>query len=276
VQVKDARRLGLDFAELYVAQAETLSPGDFVNIFRTYDEGAKRHPDNANIYLARSYRETYVGRMAVAVNDGTRAVQLDPLSAATLQNLVLVNAYSGNTGDAYSELRKAEQLWPDSPSLISARFSLDLRFGDPKEALALLDDPVLRGLLRPIMTPFLRARIDPSAKNVEQVIEQERKVYGQYPGFFAQFVQTLAQFGRKDDVLAVMSNYSGGPYGAGNIVEVLFRPAFKDVWRDPRSMAAAAHLGLLHYWKVSGNWPDFCTDLTLPYDCKKEAAKYPV
>jgi hypothetical protein len=57
---------------------------------------------------------------------------------------------------------------------------------------------------------------------------------------------------------------------------VLFRPAMRDVWRDPRSIAAAAHLGLLHYWKVSGKWPDFCSDPTLPYNCKKEAAKYPV
>jgi hypothetical protein len=50
----------------------------------------------------------------------------------------------------------------------------------------------------------------------------------------------------------------------------------RDVWRDPRSIAAAAHLGLLAYWKKSGQWPDFCFDPLLPYDCKKEAAKYPV
>ena len=50
----------------------------------------------------------------------------------------------------------------------------------------------------------------------------------------------------------------------------------RDVWRDPRAMAGAAHVGLLHYWKASGSWPDFCFDPTLPYDCKKEAAKYKV
>jgi hypothetical protein len=56
----------------------------------------------------------------------------------------------------------------------------------------------------------------------------------------------------------------------------LFRPLIRDVGRDPLSMAGAAHVGLVHYWKVSGNWPDFCFDPTLPYDCKKEAAKYKV
>jgi hypothetical protein len=41
-------------------------------------------------------------------------------------------------------------------------------------------------------------------------------------------------------------------------------------------MAGAARMGLLHYWKVSGKWPDFCFDPKLPYDCRKEAAKYRV
>lgn len=38
-------------------------------------------------------------------------------------------------------------------------------------------------------------------------------------------------------------------------------------------MAAAAHFGLLYYWQTSGIWPYFCSDPTLPYNCKKEAAK---
>jgi len=31
---------------------------------------------------------------------------------------------------------------------------------------------------------------------------------------------------------------------------------------------------LLAYWKKSGKWPDFCSDPDLPYDCRKEGAKY--
>src|SRR4029079_16614279 len=102
------------------------------------------------------------------------------------------------------------------------------------------------------------------------------KIYQQAPFFIAQIVQTLGQFGRKDDVLNILLHYNGDPVDKGLAAEVLFRPALRDVWRDPRSMAAAANLGLLHYWKATENWPDFCTDPTLPYDCKKEAAKYRV
>ena len=27
------------------------------------------------------------------------------------------------------------------------------------------------------------------------------------------------------------------------------------------------------YWQSSGHWPDFCTDATLPYDCRTEATR---
>jgi len=272
-QIAEAKNLRLDFGELYVAKAETFPANDFVDIFRTYEDGIKRHPDNANIYLAASYRSTYVGRMLDAVGLGARAVQLDPLSPATLQNLVLVYAYSGNSEAAYSELRKSEQIWP---AVGYTRYALDLRFGDPKEALALLQDPSQQGPLQAEQAAFLRARIDPTPENIERSIAEDRKIFDQNPEFIDQIVQTLAQFGRKDEVLEMLLNYSGGAEPAGDNAEVLFRPALRDVWRDRRSIAAAAHLGILHYWKATGQWPDFCSDPTLPYDCKKEAAKYRV
>jgi hypothetical protein len=37
-------------------------------------------------------------------------------------------------------------------------------------------------------------------------------------------------------------------------------------------MLVAARLGLLQYWQSSGQWPDFCFDPDLPYDCKKAGA----
>jgi tetratricopeptide (TPR) repeat protein len=211
--------------------------------------------------------------MLDAVGLGARAVQLDPFSPATLQNLVLVYAYSGNSEAAYSELRKSEQIWP---AVGYTRYALDLRFGDPNEALALLQDPSQQGPLQAEQAAFLRARIDPTPENIERSIAEDRKIFDQNPEFIDQIVQTLAQFGRKDEVLEMLLNYSGGAEVAGDNAEVLFRPALRDVWRDPRSIAAAAHLGILHYWKATGQWPDFCSDPTLPYDCKKEAAKYRV
>jgi tetratricopeptide (TPR) repeat protein len=86
-QVVQARKLGMDFAELYVGEAATLSPADFVGIFRTYDRGLKRHPDDAILHRSRGERFLYVGRLNDAVQDIARAVELDPLSPANQQTL---------------------------------------------------------------------------------------------------------------------------------------------------------------------------------------------
>ena len=273
-QIARAQGLGLDFGELYAAKAAILSPVDFVGIFKAYNEGIRRHPDNAALFAARAERFLYVGRLNQAVSDSSRAVQLDGLSPAYQQSLASTYAYAGNADAAYAQLRKAEELWPGAPAIVNARYRLDLRYGDPREALTLLKDTAM-GPLQPEQTAFLRARINPTPENIANAIAEDRKIFQQYPDFIAQIVQTLAQFGRKDEVLDILLHYPGGDQ-AGLAAEVLFRPAMRDVWRDPRSIGAAAHLGLLHYWKVSGNWPDFCADPALAYNCKKEAAKYRV
>ena len=274
-QIAQAQRLGLDFGEIYVAKAATFLPSDYVDIFRTYEDGLGRYPRNANLYSAAASKYLFVGRMNDAVDAAGRAAQLDPQSPGTLQGLVSTDAYAGQTDAAYAQLRKAEQLWPDAPALLDARYRLDLRYGDPKEAQSLIGAPYMQNALGPQQAAFLAARLDPSPANIDRSIAEERKIYGQYPTFVAQIVQALAQFGHKDEVIAILLNYSGDDYDKGLAAEVLFRPAMRDVWRDPRSMAVAAHFKLLHYWKASGNWPDFCVDPSLPYDCKKEAAKYP-
>jgi hypothetical protein len=32
-------------------------------------------------------------------------------------------------------------------------------------------------------------------------------------------------------------------------------------------------VGLVRFWQKTDDWPDFCFEADLPYDCKKEAAK---
>ena len=272
--VGKAEGLGLDFGELYAAKAMTLLPTDFEGIFRTFEDGIKHHPDNAMLYRSRGERSMYVGRMNDAIVDLQHAVQLAPLSPVNQETLASVYAYRGDTDAGYAQLRKAEALWPSAPAVIFARYRLDLRYGDPKEALKLLQDQTDQGALQAEQAAFIRARIDPSPQNIERSIGEDRKIYRQYPDFIGQIVQTLAQFGRKDEVLDILLHYNGGE-GAGYAAEVLFRPALHDVWRDPRSIAAAARLRLLRYWEKSGRWPDFCSDPKLPYDCKTEAAKIP-
>ena len=78
--------------------------------------------------------------------------------------------------------------------------------------------------------------------------------------------------GRVDEVYKLLADPAFRPFVAR---DALFRPDFQAVRADPRFMSVAAKLGLIRYWRQSGSWPDFCTSDKLPYDCKREAAKYP-
>ncbi|MEO5809022.1 MAG: hypothetical protein ABIR51_02940, partial [Sphingomicrobium sp.] len=58
-----------------------------------------------------------------------------------------------------------------------------------------------------------------------------------------------------------------------SVLSVMMQPAFRAFRRDPRFIALAGRTNILAYWRSSGNWPDFCNEPDLPYDCKAEAAK---
>lgn len=49
----------------------------------------------------------------------------------------------------------------------------------------------------------------------------------------------------------------------------LFYPELKAFRHDPRFIQLAARLGLLNYWRDSNQWPDFCAEPDLPYDCRQ-------
>jgi tetratricopeptide (TPR) repeat protein len=211
-----------------------------------------------------------VGRMTDSLADAGQALQLDPLSPAAEDNYLSALAYSGQIDTAFAQLRKFEKMWPNARNIQLARYRLDLRYGDPKEAIRLYEEQK-SGTARSAQMLLLKARIDPTSAKIQQAIDAERTIYRQDPREIQGLIQALGQFGRKDEAIDELLAYTR-PDMIGYNSETFFRPAMREIWRDPRSIAAAAHIGLLQYWVKSGKWPDFCSDPTLPYDCKKEAA----
>jgi tetratricopeptide (TPR) repeat protein len=265
--------LGADIGEIYVARAALLPASDFLGKLALDNQGVQADAGNPLVYQVRSYELQRVGRMNDMVADAGNAMRLDPLSPALAEYYASALAYAGDTEAGYTQLRKAEANWPGAPNLRTARWRLDLRFGDPKEALAMYRSGIGSVVGDRAMEPFMEARIDPTPANIQEAINAERVEYAGEPRYIAGLLQVLGQFGRTDEAINVMLHYSR-PDATGYNADVLFRPAMHEIWRDPRSIAAAAHMGLLTYWLKSGHWPDFCGDPTLPYDCKKEAAKY--
>ena len=85
-------------------------------------------------------------------------------------------------------------------------------------------------------------------------------------------MQTLAYFGRNEEAAKALLTVE--PEAEPGVVLALFRPYFSDLRHDPRFMEIARRFELIRYWQETGRWPDFCSEPDLPYDCKKESAKF--
>lgn len=78
-------------------------------------------------------------------------------------------------------------------------------------------------------------------------------------------VRMLARLGNTEAVYEMLKQAMPN---SRNTTLFLFYPEMKAVRDDPRFMPLGQRIGLLAYWRSSNNWPDFCSEPGLPYDCK--------
>ena len=142
--------------------------------------------------------------------------------------------------------------------------------GDPRDALGLIRSGAVEGSRG--LEAFLEARIEPTPAKVARAIQLAMANRDESADWLANIVQVLGEFDKKDEVFAILLGRQD-PREIPYFIDTLFRPALADVRADPRFMLVASRFGLVDYWRRSGDWPDFCADPDLPYNCKAEAAK---
>jgi len=267
-----ARKLQPHLAEAYLAEYFLIPESDFRARGRLLDEAIGHNPEHAELRVQRSYFLQSMGRIHDALVDAHEAVKLDPLSPSVRESYIVMLGMTGHVDAARQELRVAEQIWPGAPNIENARGLFHLRWGDPREALRIfLAEETPRATAK-VLVPFLRARIDPTPANIETALRHGRMVFRERPTSIQLYSQLLAEFDRNDELFEVLMNWRRMDI-VTFITDSLFRPAFADFHREPRFMRVAQHLGLVNYWRTTGEWPDFCYAADLPYDCKSEAAK---
>lgn len=267
----EARKLNPDMAAILLAEADLAPPGAFGRRMQLLERAVEQNPENSEALSVYSYFLISVGRNLDSIEQAKNAVRLDPLSPLTLDTLINALTYAGRTDEALEELRKAERLWPGASNLLSSSYRLHLRYGDPEKAVRIQR---IGNFGNPSRDAFLRARIDPSPANIETAISHSRRWFQVTPTTISSLAQALAAFDKEEELFAILLNWRH-PEHVNQITGVLFRPDFRNFHRDPRMIAVAQRLGLLDYWRQSGEWPDFCFQPDLPYNCKAEAAKLP-
>lgn len=269
-EVAAARKVNPNMPAVYQAEISLLPENAYAKRMNLAERAVAQNPHHATSLAGRSVIFSFLGRMDAAVNDARAAVELDPLSPT--QRIAYINAlaHAGQIQAAFKQLEEAERLWPGASNIAHARWGLNLRYGDPREALRWIEsggaDIAWRGA-----RPYLAARIDPTPAKITAAVEDARRWYERVPGTLFHLAQVYGEFDREEELLQILLN---APLAdATHTMQVMFRPKLVDFWHDPRALRLAKRVGMLTYWRQSGQWPDFCSDPDLPYDCKEEAAK---
>jgi tetratricopeptide (TPR) repeat protein len=139
--------------------------------------------------------------------------------------------------------------------------------GSPDEALAILDDPNRRPQdLPPVAIKayraFLTARRSGSAADRQAAIATILDTVGGHDLLQHYAVPMLVELGDLEDAFRVAQEFASDPkvlrYGTGMQPGFLFGPETRAMRADPRFIPIVRSLGLVDYWRTSGDWPDFC------------------
>jgi hypothetical protein len=262
-----ARQIDASMPELRLAVLQLLPNNDFTNRISLVDSVRNANPDNLFALGSRAEQLMLVGRNIEAVEDSERSAMLKPLSPYGRSEYVRTLAFSGRVDRAFGEMKALKTLDDVARNVTETRFRLNLRYGDPRSSLALYRK---YGTSR-MHEAFLQARIEPTPANQQRAIGLARAGAARQ-GYYSAFAEVLSAFGRDDEVFQTLMSVP--PENVDQfLLQTLFRPTLNRLREKPRFLQIAKLYGLLDYWRTSGNWPDFCSEPDLPYDCKVEAAK---
>ncbi len=228
-----------------------------------------------------------VGRLNEAVTYGRQTQVVLPPTFNRDATLILALSATGNSFEAGPLADIAAKSWPSHGPVWNARFEMAIFNSKWDDALALLAPGGYVPLPGPVAEAWRSALKaaksgDPGEKRsaVRDLVVQlnpalpwaskaamppnESTTAGGGIGM-------LAILGDKDTAFAQAKAYLKRDSYADS--SFLFWPNLAEFRRDPRFMPLAVQVGLVDYWRSSGNWPDFCADKSLPYDCKGEASR---
>ena len=215
-----------------------------------------------------------VGRLKEAAVYAERAAALAPLDADRSANAAEALALIGETDRATTTLQVARLRWPGSANVNGQRLQVAVIKGATEEAAAALDDPTVP-MTGPDKETWRKVLLAIGSKNRRLAASAKPSVIsfakdGDTPRRYA--VMFLSQMGFVDDAFAVAQGLAAAP-PLPIVTGALYAPATAAMRADPRFMRLAAKLDLVDYWRSTGKWPDFCSEPSLPYDCKVEATK---
>jgi tetratricopeptide (TPR) repeat protein len=220
------------------------------------------------------------GRVRAGLDEAERAYRLDMLDPMTANLVALARMAAGQVDKAvpvYEDLvaRVPEMSFPIASLLRAHAFLQD--WGAVDRLLVLAATRPLREFQDTI--PFVRAKRDPTPERIgawRAEFEAHVTITG---GVDVARLVYAAHLGLVDEAYRAAEGTRLGPVGAstdimgpdGYRTALLFQAGMPELRNDPRFPRLCARLGLVAFWRASGQWPD-CAD-ELPYDFRQECER---
>jgi DNA-binding winged helix-turn-helix (wHTH) protein/TolB-like protein len=262
----------------YLALGRSHPSTDWADAEAQYLRGLTVEPGNWPVAIEESRLQQQTGRLKAATLTAQRAVALDPFQPGPTYTLAVLLAATGDPEQASKLVDRMQALWTGHLLPPTTRFWVAVIEGDRKSALAAAPDvhfPIMNDVARTSWQAYFTAlppAIEPERLRRTSEIIRTASAQGRLDPAWA--MTMLAGLGDVDGAFAAGDRYAAA-FSAYDPVHppYLFLPQTAAMRRDPRFIKLAARLGLVDYWRTTGNWPDFCAEPGLPYDCKAEAAR---
>jgi DNA-binding SARP family transcriptional activator len=280
----DASAAGPAYDALYsIARDET--PTDLVAAENLLREGIAKAPRFPFLPLERCEFLLEAGLAREAEPSCQQALAETPFTAWS--GFIYANDLYGQGRPklAISVLEKSLRYHPGDIFLRMSRYLIAAYAGAPDDMAALMRQTIGNGLYSPFAEVgpeevaraeelFLQARRSRAPADVDKVLAAQSASVDDGKADPRFLVWSAAALGRPDAAFATLDQIAKGAIANSRLPgDVLFSGPSAPLWRDRRIWPLAAQAGYVRYWRTRGVWPDFCSDVSLPYDCRTEAAK---
>jgi TolB-like protein len=243
-------------------------------------------PSTANISTFLSALLVSAGRMRDAEPLMEAAVARDPFNTYKVGLRLAILVGLGDREAAEALYEDADATWPNHPEITRFRFEASSFAGAPSDAEVMLNNPVFSEAIEPSDGPqpahlMVRALSTRRARDIEAASEAcdiDRIVWrgGYGPEVCLIGLVMLGQLDRA--FLIAQRSYPDQraltPESAADLElrrsarmrtpSTLFKSELAPFRADPRFVELAQRIGLLDYWRVNGNEPDFCATEPAP------------
>lgn len=243
--------------------------------FDLLEKGIAVDPELPALHSVHAVALFNAGYTQASVTPAQRALALDPTSSMAYGIVVRRLLAAGRIEEGRAMQAKAERLWPDDPSVVRQRLYMLVDEPDAQTALSKLDGLVAKlpagERLPPLLRSTLRWKAGPGDRDLNALDREAEREFARDPLSAWHIAAAFNRIGDSDRALKWVERAPKreAAYQWG----VLFWPNAADLRRDPRFFQAMAELGLVADWRARGQWPDFCSDPKLRYNCSTQAAR---